>query len=404
MAENTMATLNGLFKEVYADKLEQLIPEGLKVYNDIQFVGKEKMPGNFYHQPVILGAELGFTHSGQDDGAFSLESTVAGQIKDAQVKGYQTVLRSSMSYSVLSRASSAGARAFESATKYIVANMVRSFGKRCEIQMLYGQDSLGIVSGVSGLIVTLTTASWAAGIWAGMKNMPVDIYDTTGATLRVSTTVTSVDLDARTVTLAAVTGIVATDILLFKGALGNEMAGIKKIISNTGTLFNISASTYELWKGNTYSAGGGALSFSKIQSAIAKAVEKGLDSDVKVLVNVKTWANLLNEQAALRMYDQSFSVNKLENGAQSITFFGQNGLVEIIPSIYIKEGEAFVLPMDELLKVGSTDMTFNLPGSNDQFFRQLENSAGVEIRAYSDFALFSNAPGKMVLISNIVNS
>jgi hypothetical protein len=46
---NTMDTLNGLFKEVYADKVERLIPEGLKLYSAVPFVGKEKMPGNNYH-------------------------------------------------------------------------------------------------------------------------------------------------------------------------------------------------------------------------------------------------------------------------------------------------------------------------------------------------------------------
>lgn len=401
---NTMDSLNGLFKETYADKIHRLIPEGLKIYNDVEFVGKEKMPGNNYHSPVVLGQELGFTHGSQDDGAFNLLSPVAGQVKDATVRGYQIVLRTVMSYSVLARASSAGARAFETATKHIVANMIRSFGKRCEIEMMYGQDGLGIVSSVASTVITVTTASWAAGLWAGMKNMPLEVRDSAG-TLRGDSVITGVDLDLRTITLQAVpSGTTSTDVLWFKGAYGNEMPGIHKIISNTGSLFGIDASQYELWKGNTYSAGSAALSFAKIQSAIAKAVEKGLDQGVKVLVNVKTWANLLNEQAALRMYDQSYSVNKTENGSQFISFFGQNGQVEIVPSIYVKEGDAFILCMDELLKVGSTDMTFKLPGSEDQFFRQLENSAGVELRAYSDFSLFAQAPGKFVLINNIVNS
>jgi len=32
---NTVGNLNGLFKEVYADKLENLIPDGVKVLKDI---------------------------------------------------------------------------------------------------------------------------------------------------------------------------------------------------------------------------------------------------------------------------------------------------------------------------------------------------------------------------------
>lgn len=53
---NTFAdTLNGLFKERYADKLKDLIPEGLKLYKMVEFLPKEKQLGNLYHQPVILG-------------------------------------------------------------------------------------------------------------------------------------------------------------------------------------------------------------------------------------------------------------------------------------------------------------------------------------------------------------
>jgi len=42
-------TLNGFFKESYADKLAELIPDGVKVLNKIKFMAKEKQPGNLYH-------------------------------------------------------------------------------------------------------------------------------------------------------------------------------------------------------------------------------------------------------------------------------------------------------------------------------------------------------------------
>ena len=45
----TVGTLNGFFKEAYADKLEELIPDGVKVLNRIKFMSKDKQPGNLYH-------------------------------------------------------------------------------------------------------------------------------------------------------------------------------------------------------------------------------------------------------------------------------------------------------------------------------------------------------------------
>ena len=55
-------------------------------------------------------------------------------------------------------------------------------------------------------------------------------------------------------------------------------------------------------------------------------------------------------------------------------------------------------------KVGSTDVTLKRPASDGEFFRELENSAGYELRAYSDQALFCQAHGRQVLISNITNT
>jgi hypothetical protein len=45
-SSNNLSTLNGLFKEAYADKLETLIPDGVKLLNKIKFMSKDKQPGN----------------------------------------------------------------------------------------------------------------------------------------------------------------------------------------------------------------------------------------------------------------------------------------------------------------------------------------------------------------------
>ena len=40
----------------------------------------------------------------------------------------------------------------------------------------------------------------------------------------------------------------------------------------------------------------------------------------------------------------------------------------------------------------------------DEFFRDLENAAGYELRAFTDQAVFCSAPGKQILFKNIVNT
>jgi hypothetical protein len=48
-ANNNLTTLNGLFKEVYANKLENLIPDGVKMLNMVPFVSRQHQEGNLYH-------------------------------------------------------------------------------------------------------------------------------------------------------------------------------------------------------------------------------------------------------------------------------------------------------------------------------------------------------------------
>jgi hypothetical protein len=47
--DNVIGNLNGLFKEVYADKLKELIPDGVKLLNMIKFSQRSNDLGNLYH-------------------------------------------------------------------------------------------------------------------------------------------------------------------------------------------------------------------------------------------------------------------------------------------------------------------------------------------------------------------
>jgi len=421
--DNTVGNLNGLFKEVYADKLKELIPDGVKLLNMIKFMSKDKQPGNLYHQPVVLGLEHGITFASSEDDAFALQPAIAGAIKDAQVRGSPAVLRSILGYTAASRAAQGGAQAFMDATKFVVGNMLRSMVKKIEIEMLYGQMGYGTISAIPGDTVTgftgsgaagvlganqfqVTTAEWAPGIWAGSENMPLEIRNSTNATSKGTSQVQSVSMDYRVITLTSAIPSLSkspADNIWHKGAFGNEFVGIHKVLTSTGVLFNIDTATYNLFKGNEYDAQAGALSFAKLNQSIARAVEKGLESKVTALVNPRAWANMLNDQAALRKYDGSYSRNKAENGSESLVFFSQNGEIEIVPSIYVKEGYAYILYAEDWARVGSSDVTFQRPGADGRFFRDLENASGYELRCYTDQAVFCASPGKNVLIKNIVN-
>jgi len=398
--ENTITTLNGMFKEVYASKIENLVPEGTKLLNKLPFSQKESQLGGYYHQPVVLGLEHGVTFAAGGDDAFALNGPINGVMKDATVRGAQMVLRSVIGYGAASRASS-GKAAFMDATKFLVQNMLRSMSRKAEIEILYGSSGLAVISSIATTpVLQINPQEWAPGIWAGAESMPINIRTSAGVD-HGNAVVTAVSFANKTITVNIDPGAVNGDFIYFLGAYQKEMAGVHMILLNSGTIFGIDASAYNLWKASTSDAGNADLSFEIVQDAVAHAVEKGLDNDVTVMVNVSSWSKLMTDQAALRMYDSSYSTSTSENGSKTIKFYGQNGVIEIVPSIYVKQGYAYVLSMDDFMRVGSTDITFRRPGRGDEFFRELDGQAGFELRAYSDFALFCHAPGRSALIFNI---
>ena len=401
---NVYKDMNALFKEVYADKVKELIPDGVKLLNLIDFMAKDKQPGNFYHQPVVLGLEHGITFASSDEDAFNLRPAISGVIKDAVVRGNSAVLRGLIGITAVSR-SQGSKQAFMDATKYVVGNMLRSMTKKIEAEMLYGQMGYAVVASVAGSTVTIVTAEWAPGLWAGAEKLPVEVRDSTDATSRGETKVQSVDMDLRTVTFAsAVPGITGGDVLWHAGAHGNEFPGIHKILTQTsGTLFGINVVDFNLFKGNTFAVGG-ALSFTKVISAAARPVEKGQEGRLLCLVNPRGWANMNSDEAALRRYDSSYSSEKAKNGSRSLVFYSQNGEIEIQPTIYIKEGYAYLIDLSEWARVGSSDITFKRPGQGEQFFKDSENAAAYELRLYTDQALFCAAPGKNCILTGIVNT
>jgi hypothetical protein len=404
---NVLSTLDGLFKEQYASKgIENLVPSNKKLQEMIKFNSSQKNGGK-YISPVILGIEHGITYAHEDDGAFELNESIAGTMKPAKVSGYQMVLRSAISYSAASRAMSS-AQAFQDSTKLLVANMLDSVRNKLEVQLMLGKVGIGKVKAIVGSEVELEASHFAPGVWAGAEKMKIDSFDSgnSGTTADASgVIVQKVDFVTKKITVSSAADITVGATLYPHKAKGKEMDGLHSILSNEGLLFDINAQDYHLWKGNKFDARVGGLetelTFAILQQAIAKAVEKGLDRDVTVLVNPGHWDDLLTNEESLRNYDSSYKPEMLEKGSKAIKFHSQNGMVEIVPSTMVMEGFAYVICPEDFQRIGSTDVTFRRPGQGDNFFRELESNAGFELRAYSDQALFCVKPSRQILIEGL---
>jgi hypothetical protein len=445
MTAVTVANMNGLYKEAYAGGIEGLIPDVAYLVKQIKF-GEAERIGNYYHQPVVLTRESGVSYAAAGAGAYALAPSIPMTMKDAQVQGCQTTLRSQIAYDTVSR-SMGSAVAFKKATLPIIEANLESHTKRLELGVLYGQSDTGLGqiplggnTAVDGThhILQFSAATWAVGIWGGEEGSKIVMYrDDTKALVSTTDnaifTVSAVDPDNRKITLTGTstgvtnlitavgasalnvywygtTGLTATDkgagiATSWSTANSVEMAGIDRIILNAATLFNISAADYSLWKGNSYACGGNQLTMAKVLAAVNKSVGKGgLKEKVVVLVSPDTWPNLNTDLAALRKFDSSYRPAQGENGFESIRYHGANGEIEVVSHACVKGGEAFAIPLKRFCRVGSTEITFNTPGKGDEIFLQIPDYNGFEIRSYADQAVFCRTPAKCVKITGIVNA
>ena len=420
--------LNGLYKQVYPNGIVDLIPEFAIVYEKVKLVPPAERAGGLYVQPVIVQLEQGYTYMAANE-SLPLNASSSMVMQPAQLLGNQGALLAQMTTEAAERAQSKGASAFDSATRLQMSNVIQSHTKRVELSCLYGQTNNGIVdssvnSSATVTVLTFTQPSWADATFAGMTGASVSLFKTTNGDLlntNAALIITAVDTANKALTVSGnATDIAAVDTwiggaggqqaaLNFFGArlTGNiykEMAGIDKILTNTGSLFNIDAATYDLWKSGTYAVSG-VLTQGKLNAAVAVAVGRGLMGEVDLLINPKVWASLQTDQAALRMYDSSYKSSEAENGVQKLTFHSQNGMINVWSHPFVKEGDGFLVPLVDCVRPGTSDITFDIPGqAKGNIFTQLANYIDFFYKSYSNFAFLINYPAHCVKLTGITLS
>ncbi|MBN1605866.1 MAG: hypothetical protein JW940_04500 [Polyangiaceae bacterium] len=409
--ENTVSTFAGFLKTKYAQNIVNTIPEGFVAQNDFPFGAAGKI-GEQYQQAVITALEQGATYAAGASGTFTINDAVAGSIEKALVNSSQFMLKSAIDYETLSKAIKKGEMAYGSAGDQLMKNMAMSTRKRLEISMWLGQfaTGCGALSAIGSNIATITQASWPPGAWIGMEGAVVEIFDSTLATNRGSATLSSVNHAERKLTLSATPGgTTAGDVIVFKdmveaGPTWNDFMGVLKIYSTTsGTLFNISTAK-SVWKPETLAVGG-PLTFAKCQESAMYYALKGGDRTLKAYVPLRAWLSLLTEQAAQRHYGGEFDGRtELVDGGKAIRFWTMSGQMLIKPVAYMPEGYALLVADGSIMRVGSTDVTFQVPGMNEPLAHVSDTVAGIVLMAYYNQAVFTPEPGLGVLLTGITYS
>jgi hypothetical protein len=407
--------LNGLAKKVFGD-VTRSIPSWAEMQKRIPFSPRAKL-GASYEELVVTRRPHGVTFASTTAGTvYSLTAARSPKTLPASVSGAEIVMRESLAYGLVAAAQKAGPQAYESAVGEVLLGLQESHRFYLESLMLYGRspDGIGRIESVSGAGTTrawvITKASWAPGLWVQSENALLDAFVNSGSTQRntnAQIVIESIDVSTRTVNVSGnatdLGNVIAADMLCFRTADTEVFYGADAIIRNSGSLFGISATTYNSWRGNTRDNGAAPLTLAAAHSAVTDAAVRGGLGDMVVLLNTYSWQDLIDDQGALRRYKDNAKAEYVQ-GAESIKFYGSNGgCLEFVPHPMVKAGDAFGFCTEDWLRGGESDITQKLPGAdNEDFFHELADSAGFETRNFSSQFLLCKRPARQVKISNIL--
>jgi hypothetical protein len=413
--------LDNMLKEQYLSKgLQDVRPDFTVLMSTVPFVGGAEKAGSELIWPVVTSREHGFTALGQNGAIVDLKKATKARTAQAKVVSYPFMGRTQIDNVSISRAKQ-GPQAFVNALEYKISNLQESFVILNEQELLYGGSGLGkVAAGTTASLdtvgdvgtVVLDESEFADHIWIGCEDMELE-----SAAGKAKVRVTSYDIEARTLSVVVIeagTALAAGDLLHRNGFRENVGPGLQTLFSQTsGTLLGINQANNPLWKVNQ-AAATGLLSFEKVADAVAKAVGRGLAEKLTLHVHPLVFASLMPDFNTLkdsgssyksRIFTTSSEVKKMEHGVYGITFIVGSVEVVLVANPFIKIGHAFGVADGELMRCGSTDITYKIPGEEqEKYFHRLPDIAGLELRVFSDQALFSVTLNKHLHMSGITLS
>ena len=415
--ETAGSGLDNMLKEQYLSKgLQDVRPDFTVLMSTVPFVGGSEKAGSELIWPVVTSREHGFTALGQNGAIVDLKKATKARTAQAKVTSFPFMGRTQIDNVSISRAKQ-GPQAFVNALEYKISNLQESFVILNEQELLYGGSGLGKIQSVTADLdsvgevgtIVLDESEFADHVWIGCEDMELE-----SASGKAKVRVTSYDIEARSLEVVVVesgTALVSTDLLHRSGFRGNVGPGLQTIFSQTsGPLLGIVQESNPLWRVNQ-AAGTGLLSFEKVADAVAKAVGRGLAEKLTLHVHPLVFATLMPDFNTLkasgsdyksRIFTTSSEVKKMEHGVYGITFIVGSVEVVLVANPFIKIGHAFGVADGELMRCGSTDITYKIPGEEqEKYFHRLPDVAGLELRVFSDQALFSVTLNKHLHMSGI---
>ena len=436
-AEN-YAAMGAILREIVDEAVAKIIPDHAVLQKMTPF-NKDPEPQGLKHvQATLCRYPDGFSHVVAGTGPAELNPAKAGKIERAEVQSNSIYLVDTIDKDMIDRTKGDSGKfnkpAVKKATAVLFPALIAAAKREEEIVTLYGQSGRGKMSTPGSNCTTVTTngpsqtqcvidkAEWGPGLWSGMEGTDLNLFDdgNNGAFLGTMT-IYSINMDTRalifstnnTTAIAAATGPVSfwrasTRKPVSGAAQLTESIGMHGILTNTGTLFNINAALYNLYKSPQYAVGGVSLSVGKLMGMSSRASYNGTGSGAVFLVPIDSWTDLATTETTYRRWMDG-GVGQLKIGPDALVFHGATGVLAVKAHPMLKRGYTMFLnlaansetPGGDIKRIG--DLEWEYDNTNGDVLHYVPGLSGYEIRLKCNKAVFANPPGRSLIGTGIVD-
>lgn len=422
----TLSTIAGDVKTVYGTNLVQVLPDAAMLQKKFPLADSADYPlvGDYFSALIGLQFPWGFSFLGQGYEGTATNTTLgeslAGQTQPAKIYPCTTVLTDNLAYQILDRANSSGSKqAVLSALSYTGKQMAIIMRNVLELQILHGRQGLGASAGaISTLTVTLDPATTSPGIlslligarlqWMQSNNTTARTANSTSNYLTVSA-ISLADPANPTITMVNTgtsghASITTGDLMFIAGARGiavavgdtsvpqYEQIGLGLQLAETSaSVFGITKSQYIGWVANQMTSIG-AFSPSVLMTAAQKSMSRGGElGEYLAILSPAQWAVLNSALATNEQYNQqapSFAMQK-KTGTDEIIIKHGGITIECMSHPLQKDGQFYLVPVSEVKRIGSVDLTFAIPGQAEgqEYYYPLPGNALMQRQCRADWQL-----------------
>jgi len=440
----------GNFKIRYARKYKEVRGKS-NIISDFVAFERQAMLGQNFQIPIVLTYQGGENFQPAGD-TTDYRPPVSAQIPYAVVDNNEIAMVLRLPFGVIAKASNGDAVAFATPEVLKMLTLTKSMARSQEVSFVHGTSSLGQISAVAAgspaanyVTVTVFAATWSPGLYSGVDNHPYQFVSGLPGTTSVLRNLGNGTSDYVLLAPAGFASrLLATRQLVFAyringvlsalpggalnpaandyifrassiqsaaapGAAGlissTESLGMRAIMTSAdsaapaATLFTISTS-FTLWNSPSLDAASGVLTTSYIYRLVSALRDNGLEDDVVCVTSTRSWSNVLVELQTQREFDVSYSINKLQNGANAIELASDGIKVNVVSHPYFMWGDAFLFPKSAWMRLGSAEPTMELDGI--ELSVMAANNSSIEFRIFSAQALLPIALGQCGRVKNIL--